>query len=74
MADFCQQCLLNIFGGDTGDLAGLSTPEDTAKGLYPVVLCEGCGPTQVDDRGKCVAPDCLEKHGAPHPINPLFRG
>lgn len=63
MADFCKQCSEAEFGEDFGDLAGLSTPEDTAKGLYAVVLCEGCGPTQVDHEGKCVCNDCMEKHG-----------
>jgi len=64
MADFCRQCSLDGFGEDWGDLANISTPEDTAKGLFAVVLCEGCGPTQVDHTGECVAPDCMEKHGA----------
>lgn len=36
MADFCKQCLMRHFGGDTGDLR---MPE---KGLYQS-LCEGCG-------------------------------
>ncbi len=65
MADFCNQCCKDM-GFPTGvDLAGLSTEEDTKKGLYPVVLCEGCGPIQVDHLGNCVSSDCLEKHGCP---------
>jgi hypothetical protein len=63
MADFCQQCTMTTFGPETRDLAGLSTPEDTVKGLYAVVLCEGCGPTLVDHEGKCMCEDCLEGHG-----------
>ena len=63
MADFCMQCGLNIFGHECKDLAGLSTQEDTDKGLYPVVICEGCGPTQVDHTGKCISIDCIYKHG-----------
>ena len=66
MADFCRQCTKDIYGvevEDKNDFVGSSTPEDTAKGLYPVVLCEGCGPIQVDHTGKCISKDCFEKHG-----------
>jgi hypothetical protein len=31
---------------------------------YARVICEGCGPTVVDHTGKCVAADCLRRHGA----------
>ena len=65
MADFCRQCAIKFLGldGDLNDLVGLSTPEDDANGLYPVVICEGCGAAQVDSRGTCIG-DCLEaKHG-----------
>jgi hypothetical protein len=62
MADFCQQCAIETFGEDIGDLAGITTEEQEAKGLYCVVLCEGCGMTQVDSKGRCVN-DCLLKHG-----------
>ena len=62
MADFCQQCSLELFGDDYQELAGLSTAEDTAKGLFPVVICEGCGFIQVDHEGKCVSEDCLSGH------------
>lgn len=62
MADFCKQCSITNFGADYEDLAGLSKPEDTAAGLYPIVLCEGCGPIQVDHEGRCVSNDCLEDH------------
>jgi len=62
MADFCEQCSVRLFGRTFNDFAALSTPEDTEKGLFPVVLCEGCGATQVDHRGRCVAPDCLDPH------------
>jgi hypothetical protein len=61
MADFCMQCTEKLFGKDLkNDLSGLSTPEDTTKGLYPVVICEGCGHIQVDHEGRCVSKDCLE--------------
>ena len=52
MADLCQQCALDTWGEDIGDLAGLSTPDDTAARRYPIALCEGCGPIQVDHTGR----------------------
>lgn len=61
MADFCKQCSEAIFKEDFGDLKGLSTAEDTAKGLYPLVICDSCGYIQVDHTGACVSNDCLEK-------------
>ena len=61
MADFCKQCSIFMFGSDTGDLEGISKPEDTAKGLYATVICEGCGFIQVDHEGRCITEDCLEK-------------
>lgn len=64
MADFCKQCTVEIVDNCDNDFIGISTKEDTIKGLYAVVLCEGCGATQVDHTGKCVSPDCYEKHGA----------
>lgn len=66
MADFCRQCALELFPPNEPylrDLAGLSTPEDTEIGLYPVVICEGCGLTQVDHNGLCVSWDCYRAHG-----------
>lgn len=63
MADFCKQCSIDIFGEDFGDMKNCSTPEDTAKSLFALVLCEDCGPTQVDHEGKCIAEDCYKKHG-----------
>ena len=62
MADFCKQCSIDVYGEDMKDLSGLSTELDTNGDLYPVVLCEGCGPTQVDHTGVCVSPDC-SNHG-----------
>lgn len=52
MADFCRSCSIETFGEDSRDLAGLSTPQDTAAGQFPVLLCEGCGPVQVDHEGR----------------------
>lgn len=63
MADFCKQCSIDHFGHDCEDLSGLSTEEDTEEGRYAVVLCEGCGPTQVDHTGTCISTDCIFGHG-----------
>jgi hypothetical protein len=63
MADFCLQCSDELFGKDFEELAGLTTPEAWAEGKAAVVLCEGCGPIQVDPGGRCVSVDC-PKHGA----------
>jgi len=63
MAEYCKQCSIRIFGKDMGELAGLSTPEDTNNGMYAQALCEGCGPTLVDHEGSCHYIDCLHKHG-----------
>lgn len=58
MADFCKQCSIEMFGKDFRELAGLTTVEDTAKGLYATgVICEGCyhpGACQVDHEGTCI--------------------
>jgi len=63
MADFCRQCSHDMFGQDTGDLANISKVEDTNKGLYALVICEGCGLIQVDHTGSCVSEDCYANHG-----------
>lgn len=62
MAEFCAQCAVEIFGEDSGDLMGLLSPDEAAKGLCVSVLCEGCGPTRVDIDGNCLEYDCL-RHG-----------
>jgi len=61
MADFCKQCSIEMFNKDFKELANLSTEEDTKNGLFPMVLCEGCGYIQVDHTGVCVSEDCLRK-------------
>ena len=61
MADFCKQCSEEIFGVDSHDLAGITKEEDVKKNMYCVVICEGCGITQVDHEGRCVC-DCLKGH------------
>lgn len=69
MADFCRQCSLTLFGEDFGDLANFTPVADWDKGLAVSVLCEGCGPIQVDPKGNCVSPDCMcqgqQGHGLP---------
>lgn len=64
MANFCKQCTLDLFGPDMpNDMAGISTEEDTKDGLFACVLCEDCGPCQVDHTGKCISEDCYKEHG-----------
>ena len=68
MADFCKQCSIEHFGEDFRELAGLSTAEDTAKGLFACGICEGCSGSLFDHEGICQG-NCLgsyftkEKHG-----------
>lgn len=59
MADYCQQCSEAIFGKDFRELAGITSPEGWAEGKSCVVICEGCGPVQVDPEGRCISTDCL---------------
>lgn len=63
MADFCKDCSIEIWGEDTGDLAGLSTEEMTKQGLYISALCEGCGPIIVDHTGKKIDTRITAKKG-----------
>lgn len=67
MADFCKQCSMDTFQEDFRELAGLSTPADTAIRLYASAICEGCGYVQVDHEGICVSPDCLVDHATGNP-------
>lgn len=60
MADFCQQCSIEVFGEDMRDLAGLNP--DASITDKAGVLCEGCGWIVVDNEGKCIDPYC-EVHG-----------
>ena len=61
MADFCRQCSKDVLGVDGSDLEGLITEQDTLDGFVSgVVICEGCGPIQVDHAGKCVSTDCMK--------------
>lgn len=62
MADFCMQCAAEL-GFDGPDLDGITNPILEAAGFHVVVLCEGCGPTSVDSKGRCVSHLCLAAHG-----------
>lgn len=61
MADFCKKCSIKNFGVDYQDLANITTEDDTNAGYYSsVILCESCGPIQVNHLGECISPDCEE--------------
>lgn len=62
MAEFCAQCSDELFSMPS-DFKGLSTVEDTENNLFPIVLCEDCGPIQVDHEGNCISYDCGKRHG-----------
>jgi hypothetical protein len=59
---YCLQCSVSLFRYDARELAGLITAQDVRDGLTHPVICEGCGPTFVDHKGKCVSDDCPD-HG-----------
>lgn len=61
MSDFCKQCSEELFGEDTGDMKDISTESDTKNNMFAVVLCESCGPIQVDHNGQCIG-DCNKNH------------
>lgn len=54
MADFCKQCSEQLFGQDFGDFKNLSPQDCLTADSFAVVLCEGCGTTQVDNSGRCI--------------------
>lgn len=70
MADFCKACSDKLFGPDMPpDLGGITKQAEWEQGKAVAVLCEGCGPIQVDPEGNCVSQDCLCEgepgHGMP---------
>jgi len=69
VADFCKQCSIDLFGDDFKDLAGITDPDQWSKGKAATVICEGCGPIQIDPDGNCVSEDCMcqgqRGHGLP---------
>lgn len=61
MADFCKKCSIKMFGRDHEELAGITTEDDTRLGYYSTfVICESCGPIQVNHLGECMTPECEE--------------
>jgi len=62
MADFCEQCAKDL-DFPYGDFREMTTKKEWDKGLAARVLCEGCGPIQVDLKGRCVTKNCLKNHG-----------
>jgi hypothetical protein len=61
MADFCEACSIELFGKDYGDLKGLFGEDESKAGMVVRVICEGCGFTEVNHLGQCVAVYC-SKH------------
>jgi RNase P subunit RPR2 len=65
MADYCKQCAEEL--GLSNDFAGITSESAWQEGYAVVVLCEGCGPIQVDPDGNCVSENCLAaEEGRPH--------
>lgn len=54
MSDHCKSCIPEF-----NDLVGITTLDAWKEGKAAVVLCEGCGPIQVDPEGFCLG-DCVE--------------
>lgn len=54
MAEFCSQCTKELFNENRSDFEGECTEDDNAHNWFAEVLCEGCGFTNVDYRGRCV--------------------
>ena len=69
MADFCLQCAHEM--GFKCDFTMIMSAAQHEKGLVADVLCEGCGPIQVDGDGKCLTIGCLENH---NPDTQIFIG
>jgi hypothetical protein len=62
MADFCKQCSVENFGEAFSDMEGLLTDHQERLGFMATVLCEGCGPIQVNRKGECCSSDCGKNH------------
>lgn len=63
MADLCRQCSIETWGKDVKDLCALGKGKPLAPGYGWSVICEGCGPTLVDNRGVCISNKCIKEHG-----------
>jgi len=66
MAEFCNQCAAEL--GFPSDFVGVTSEEAWAAGRPAVVLCEGCGPIQVDPQGNCVSENCEGRHRLEEPL------
>lgn len=53
MADFCQQCSIEFFGEDTGDLR-YDRERELLPGYGWIELCEGCGHILINNDGRCI--------------------
>lgn len=67
MAEFCKQCAdemgFNPANQIEYDFVGMRSPRMIREETFPIVLCEGCGVTQVDWDGSCIGVCSLEsKH------------
>ena len=59
MADFCLDCVEDLFGkGLPSDFEGILTEKEKEEGYTISVLCEGCGYIEVDHLGKKVDKEC----------------
>lgn len=58
MAEFCSACNYEMFDMES-DFKGLTTEEEWVEDKAALVICEGCGPIQVNPNGDCVSKDCL---------------
>lgn len=75
MADFCKQCAEEEGFPGSFDLAGLGRDRKLEPGTGWGALCEGCGPTLVDDDGRCLyhppggtGEDCMRAGDQHHAI------
>lgn len=59
MADFCRQCVKDLWGEDASDFVNITPEKDWSAGKAVQVLCEGCGWIQVNPEGECVSEDCM---------------
>lgn len=67
MAEFCEACAAAL-GHPYGDFRGVTKQEDLENGKAAVVLCEGCGPIQVNEAGFCISGDCLKAGQVGHGV------
>ena len=58
MSNYCKQCSEELFGRDYLDLSNFLSPGISGDHED---ICEGCGPTVVDQFGKCIG-NCLKHH------------